>query len=77
MMVVAVETESAFNAGTPELLFAAPYLSGAPLRTRPWDVAPDGRFLMVREGSVGQAASPHINVVLNWQQELLERVPIP
>ena len=77
MMVVTVETEFAFDAGTPEFLFAAPYLSGAPLRTRPWDVAPDGRFLMVREGPVGQAANPHIIVVQNWHEELLERVPIP
>ena len=77
MMVVTVETESAFDAGTPEFLFAAPYRSGGPLRTRPWDVAPDGRFLMVREGPVGQAANPHIVVVQNWHQELLERVPIP
>ena len=77
MMVVAVETESAFEAGTPEFLFAAPYRSGGPLRTRPWDVAPDGRFLMVREGPVGQAANPHIVVVQNWFQELTERVPNP
>ena len=77
MMVVTVETESAFDAGTPEFLFAAPYRSGGPLRTRPWDVAPDGRFLMVKEGPVGQAANPHIVVVQNWHQELLERVPIP
>ncbi len=77
MMVVAVETEFAFDAGTPEFLFAAPYRRGGPLRTRPWDVAPDGRFLMVREGPVGQVVNPHIVMVQNWLEELTERVPIP
>ena len=48
MMVVAVDTEPTFDAGTPEFLFSAPYISGQALRTRPWDVAADGRFLMVK-----------------------------
>ena len=38
-------------------------------------VSPDGeRFLMVRKAP---GERRQINVVLNWHQELLERVPIP
>ena len=46
---------------------------------RNYDVAPDGRFLMVTTGDqTGEdATSPQISVVLNWHQELLERVPVP
>jgi hypothetical protein len=38
---------------------------------------PDGRFLMVKEGTpADDTASPQITVVLNWTQEPLERVPV-
>ena len=77
MMVVTVETESTFDAGNPEFLFAAPYITGQALRNRPWDVASDGRFLMVKEQAATDATETRIHVVLNWDQELLERVPIP
>ena len=41
-----------------------------------YDVAPDGqRFLFVVPEDDGSVA-PEINVVQNWHQELLERVPI-
>jgi hypothetical protein len=38
----------------------------------------DGRFLMItRSGQTGEdAPAAEVNVVLNWHQELLERVPI-
>ena len=79
MMVVAVETEPTFNPGNPERLFAAPYLTNQFGRNRPWDVAPDGRFLMIRRSATGQEPqlAPQIVVVENWFQELAERVPLP
>ena len=76
-MAVTVETEPTFNPGNPEVLFTGQYRASAPGRGPAWDVAPDGRFLMIRPGATGQAAAPHINVVLNWHQELTERVPVP
>ena len=78
MMVVAVETEPTFTPGNPEILFPAPYVAGAPARNRPWDGADDGRFLMITRAGAGDAGaeSTEINVVQNWHQELLERVPI-
>ncbi len=45
-------------------------------RDRAWDVAKDGRFLMLRENLAGQTPA-HIVVVENWFQELIERVPVP
>jgi len=41
-----------------------------------YDVLPDGqRFLMLKRSESGQAAPTHINVVLNWFEELKRRVP--
>ena len=48
-----------------------------------YDVAPDAqRFLMLKLGARGDADDPfaglsQIHFVLNWTQELLERVPVP
>ena len=59
------------------------------LRYRTWtntdglpqhDIAQDGRFLMTKpvvEPDSDAASPPRINVVLNWFQELKERVPVP
>ena len=79
MMVVAVETEPTLSPGNPEVLFEAPYRTGSPRRARPWDVAQDGRFLMIKERASGEeaGASSDIVVVENWFEELNQRVPIP
>ena len=74
MKVVSVETEPTFRPGNPEVLFAAPYRSRPAFRA--WDVAADGRFLMVRDGAAGETTTAHMVVVQNWFEELLERVPI-
>ena len=77
MMAVTVETEPTFNPGNPEVLFTGQYRRSAPGRGQEWDVAPDGRFLMIRlAGTTGQAAAPHIVVVENWFEELQRLVPI-
>jgi hypothetical protein len=40
-----------------------------------WDISPDGqRFLMVKPVEPQQAAT-QINVVLNWFEELKQKVP--
>ena len=74
MMAVEITTEPTFSAGTPRLLFEG---NSQPSVATPanYDVAPDGqRFLMIREG--GPDSEPNqINVVLNWFEELKQRVP--
>ena len=47
MAVVAVDTDPVFRPGNTELLFQAPYRSTGRDRARPWDLAADGRFLMI------------------------------
>ena len=76
MLVVAVDTEPVFAWGNPEVLFAAPYRSGTAGRNRPWDVAADGRFLMIKEGGPEAGGPSQINVVLNWHEELKRLVPV-
>ena len=81
LMRVEVTTEPTFTASRPERLF----LHDQPLdrRDRDYDIHPDGeRFLMISatDGSTGGdplSGLLRIEVVLNWHQELLERVPIP
>ena len=70
MMAVDIETEPRFTAGTPRVLFEAPF----PVSTD-FDITPDGqRFLMLR---MGEQEAGQINIVLNWHEELKRLVPIP
>jgi hypothetical protein len=46
---------------------------------RPIDMAPDGRILgaiLVSEGPSGTGTPSEIRVVLNWFEELKQRVPL-
>ena len=67
-----------FIVGAPELLFDWRYYE-APGGFRLYDPSPTGqRFLMITTEGTGDtgAGRAEIAVVLNWTQELLERVPI-
>lgn len=66
MMAVTMEAEEGFEPSLPRLLFDGPYaeeIVGNPN----YDVAPDGRFLMIRRE---EPASSRLHVILNWDQEL-------
>ena len=41
---------------------------------RNWDIAPDGRLIGMVDTS--SQAAPRIQVVLNWLEELKQRVPV-
>jgi serine/threonine-protein kinase len=71
MMAVPVETQPAFKAGTPHMLFQ----STGYLGLANYDVAPDGQhFLMIKQEE--SAATPkELNVILNWPEELKRRAP--
>ncbi len=78
MMAVPVDTEPMFNAGAPEVLFEQQYFFFRSSRT--YDVAPDGRFLMIKEGAPtddGAAPTAQIILMLNWFEELQRLVPSP
>ena len=72
MMVVAVEAGSAFKAGTPRTLFDGRFTIG-PNSVAGYDVAADGRFLMVQPLHPDPPTN-QIQVVLNWVEELKRRV---
>ncbi len=58
----------------PRSLFSGPYRHlGNFFSGHTYDIAPDGKkFLMIRNSGM---ASNHINVVLNWFEELKRLVP--
>ncbi len=73
MMVVRVETEPTFKAGSPELLFTGSYSVAA---GRNYDIDPDGqRFLMLKDVEEQASARSQLTVVLNWFEELKRLVP--
>ncbi len=85
LMAVAVETAPAFKAGSPKVILRrAPgtsFYMGH--RYVPWDIHPDGkRFLMLKPAETSDresaAEAPRkINIVVNWFEELKQKVPAP
>jgi serine/threonine-protein kinase len=79
VMAVSVETRPTLSFGTPKTLFRLTYIAGNTYPGMPWDISPDGkRFLMIKEvGPTGKPAEAprKINIVLNWIDELKQRVP--
>ncbi len=74
MMVVSIATEPSLSLGRPQRLFEDRYIrSGYPWTT--YDVAPDGRRLLMLQTRPGTAAPQEIAVVLSWFEELKRLVP--
>ena len=75
LWAVSVETDSekGFHPGPPRFLFEGPYdlRGGGPGIHSHYDVAPDGRFIVLNRDS----GRPTCNVILNWGEELERRVP--
>jgi eukaryotic-like serine/threonine-protein kinase len=76
MMAVEISTQLSFSAGKPRVLFEGQYTPTA--GTFPYyDVSPDGqRFLMLKPVESAVGAPTQINVVLNWFEELKQKVPV-
>jgi Tol biopolymer transport system component len=75
MMSVDIGTQPGFSAGTPRMLFQGQY-EKAPIPVSYYDISPDGqRFLMIKSSEQAQVAPTQINVVLNWFEELKQKVP--
>jgi len=71
VMVIPVETQPTFKAGTPRMLFRG----GNYVMLQNYDVAPDGQhFLMIKEKEA-PASSKEVSMVLHWTDELKRRVP--
>jgi eukaryotic-like serine/threonine-protein kinase len=74
MMAVDIVTQPSFAAGKPHMLFEGPYVPAAG-SVPYYDVSPDGqRFLMLKPDEQWAGAT-QINLVLNWFEELKQKVP--
>ena len=64
MMAVDVNSRPVFQSGNPRPLFQTDIVDTG-IRTGPmsWDIAPDGRFLIISDTSTDAS----ITVVLNWR----------
>ena len=77
MLAVPVQSGTTLGAGPAKVLFefamGTPPIGGA----RPYDIAPDGRFLVIGNGEAetGRGTEPSLIVVQNWFEELKRLVP--
>jgi eukaryotic-like serine/threonine-protein kinase len=71
VMAVSIETRPEFKAGRPRMLFEGPYFESG----HDFAITPDGRgFILIRE-SESEFGPKEMHVVLNWFEELKQRVP--
>lgn len=87
VMAVRIEAGETVAYSKPEVLFERRYFDrflDEPSNKQPfsWDIHPDGnRFLMIKstgaeERGLQKEAPPKINIILNWFEELKEKVPV-
>jgi Tol biopolymer transport system component len=75
MMAVDVAAQASFASGRPHTLFEGPYAL-TPATFPNYDVSLDGqRFLMLKPMASAEPPPTQINVVLNWFEELKQKVP--
>jgi len=79
-MAIDVKTQPTFSLGAPRTLFKSIFSGQTNVSGTPWDISPDGkRLLMMKEPGSDAAAgggSRKINIVVNWFEELKQRVPV-
>jgi eukaryotic-like serine/threonine-protein kinase len=72
LMAAALLSMAPMRFETPRVLFEGGFIPWEPNTPRTYDVAADGRFLMIEPTTT---FSQRFNVVLNWVEELKRRVP--
>ena len=73
MMAVTITTTPTVEVSVPQRLFADPSLRTAMASQVPYDVSPDGRFLMTGEAENPDEPPPVIYVTENWFEEFRDR----
>jgi Tol biopolymer transport system component len=74
VMALPVETGTEFSFGAPQRLFSGPYVQRPGSGARTFEVARDGRFLMILPGDDDVAVTPaSIVVVQNFAEEVRQR----
>ncbi len=83
VIAVSVKMSPTLIFETPRTLFQGTYVSrvnsAGSWDFETWDISPDGkRFLMIKESGAGGAEGVprKINIVVNWLEELKQRVPV-
>ncbi len=77
MMAAAYVTEPTFSHESPVQLFPGPYVIEGNAELPSFDVAPDGRFLMLKDTVPDARSDPQqIILVQNWHEELKRLVPV-
>jgi len=82
VMSITVKTEPSFEmVGTPQVLFRGTFVGPYLGEGTPWDISPDGKhFLMIRQPvstSDQSADQPRkIDIVVNWFEDLKQKVPV-
>ncbi len=79
MVAIGVTTAGGVTFGTPVRFPASvtgDRLSGQP---RAWDILPDGRFIGIVSGTedATRSSASELRLVLNWFEELKQKVPVP
>ena len=74
ILAVPVQSGTTLVAGRPQVLFE--FAMNVVIGGRPYDIAPDGRFLIIRSGQAeGGGTSANLILVLNWFEELKRLMP--
>jgi serine/threonine-protein kinase len=74
--VVTVATEPTFGVSAPSAVPRPAIVGGGPNVPRAYDIAPDGQHLVVLTApDAGEVRGSQIQFVLNWTEELKQRVP--
>ena len=73
-MAVSVRTQPVFAVTNP-IPVPRRFGMAPPANPRPYDILPDGRFVAVGVANQTDAALPHIEVVVNWFEELKRKQP--
>jgi serine/threonine-protein kinase len=66
---------TSWSARGPVKILEGPYATTGAGSSRTYDIAKDGRFLLVKR-SAAQSATPQIVVIQNWLEELKRLVPV-
>jgi hypothetical protein len=75
--VVNITTEPVFGVSEPTTIPRPVTVGGGPNLPRTYDAAPDGQHLAIvtSTDTANSAVSPQVQLILNWFEELKQRVP--
>ena len=79
MVAVPVTTAAGVTFGTPVRFPASVTGDRVASEPRAWDILPDGRFIGITSTTedAARGSSSEMRLVLNWFEELKQRVPVP